>query len=218
MPHLCVDEKSQAAGAVWNLAVCISLMCPSASHVHLPLAVVKPCKLCSATHPVPKKQQTGKFKPGWWCEYKHKSIGFRWSYRIMSYSAGIMKQLHHRKTFICARGGWRAKCMWRDVGLEPRRLQGGFLLWAWISVMLENVTCLPRKASRPLCLLRGKGEHRALLFRQNLTWRNELVYLVIIRQVCLVLSVCFIWYIFHLLSFPFLSREVFCRRELISKM
>lgn len=87
----------------------------------------------------------------------------------MAFSAEKKKQLYHKKHLLnYPRGGWRANCIWLDVGLETRVVQGAFLLWAGICMMLESMTCLKRKASRPLCLLREKKEYIVFLFRQKL--------------------------------------------------
>lgn len=87
----------------------------------------------------------------------------------MAFSAGVKKELHHRKTFIELSQGWlESKVHVERCGSGTWMGAGGFLLWAWISVVLENLTCLTRKASRPLCLLRENGEYRVFLFRQKL--------------------------------------------------
>ena len=87
----------------------------------------------------------------------------------MAFSAGRKKQLYHNKHLLNnPRGAWRANCIWIDVGLETGLVQGAFLLWACVCMMLENVTCLIRKASRPPCLLREKKEYTVVFFRQKL--------------------------------------------------
>jgi len=93
----------------------------------------------------------------------------------MAFSAGIKKQLYHKPYFFnYPRAGWGANCFWTDVGLEAGLVQGVFLLWAWIYTKLENVTCLRRKASRPVCVLRKDKGYTVFLFRQKLIWKNEL--------------------------------------------
>lgn len=66
-PHLWVDQKSQAAGAVWSLAAGSALAEPSCCPQAALTAGVKPSKAASALSVTAQARCTNKFQPGWGC-------------------------------------------------------------------------------------------------------------------------------------------------------